>query len=307
MKYMDIDVGILESILTDTLREVSQWVEASCGCVPIDSKLTVGVEATDIHQAVTQVDLELQERILKTVYAKFPDVIPLVEETTDTAKAYKDNRGPVAFILDPIDGTQSFAHGRHDYSTLAAVSIDGRLVFGLVSRYHPFNLRFARLECLPQPKKGTCPTTIKVVCHYRLFREPFKSVIQQLAEGGCELSSVPLSKENYSQSSDSWQTGPGLGSNGTAIMALIDGLWDAYIGPMVTLHDFAGPWCIASSSGATVIQFRNADINSPGDWVPCEYPKFYIPSACQYPFRYRVLIARNSAIADRLLNLLQGS
>ena len=79
MKKIQIDIGILESLLSDILQEASQWIEASCGRVSLNSKLAVGVEGSDIHQAVTEVDLELQERILQPLISKFPDMTLPVE------------------------------------------------------------------------------------------------------------------------------------------------------------------------------------------------------------------------------------
>jgi fructose-1,6-bisphosphatase/inositol monophosphatase family enzyme len=287
------DFNDLEAILNNTLRDAAPWVEANCGRVENETKASVGVEATAINQAVTVVDRELQDRVLAPVLARFPTLVPLVEEHTPLAERHRGNCGPWAFILDPIDGTLSYARGRHDYSTLAALSVGGRLVFGCVANYHPFEVRFARVAEGLTPRTGDVSGRLRVACHYRLFRNPFGAVERRLREGGCELATIPA------ESGDE-----GLGSNGPAILSLCDGRFDAYLAPHVALHDFAGPWCVAAAAGCATVKFRTSDPTAPEDWTVDPAGRFDVPDAASYPRRFRVLIARTQSVADRLLGLL---
>jgi fructose-1,6-bisphosphatase/inositol monophosphatase family enzyme len=287
------DFNDLEALLHNALRDAAPWVESNCGRVENETKPSVGVEATAINQAVTVVDRGLQDRVLAPVLARFPNVMPLVEEHTPLAERHRGNRGPWAFILDPIDGTLSYARGRHDYSTLAALSVGGRLVFGCVARYHPFEIRFARVADTAAPQTGDGPERLRVACHYRLFRSPFGAVERRLREAGCGLTAIPA------ESGDE-----GLGSNGPAILALCDGRFDAYLAPHVALHDIAGPWCVAAAAGCATVKFQTCDPAAPEDWAADPAGRFDVPDAASYPRRFRVMIARTREVSDRLLGIL---
>lgn len=294
MHPTDADLNDLQTLLRGTLREAAPWVEANCGRVANETKPAVGVEATAVNQAVTVVDRELQDRVLTAVFARFPTLVPLVEEQTPLAERYRQNRGPWAFILDPIDGTLSYANGRHDYSTLAALSVGGRLVLGCVACYHPFEIRFAHVPEGVRPREGDGPERLRLACHYRLFRAPFGRVERRLRDAGCDLAVIPA--EGAAE---------GLGSNGPAILALCDGRFDAYLAPHVTLHDFAGPWCLAAAAGCATIKFRTSEPAAAEDWTVDPDGRFDVPDATSYPRRFRILIARTRGIADRLLGVLQ--
>lgn len=290
------DLADLEAILRNALSAAAPWVEAQCGCVEQETKPSVGVEATAINQAVTLVDRELQDRILAPIFERFSHLVPLVEEQTPLAERHRGNRSAWAFILDPIDGTLSYTKGRHDYSTLAALSVHGRLVFGCVARYHPFDVQFARVSDDVPTNEGNGPDRLRIGCHYRLFREPFASISDRLRQTGCELSMIPTEGPD----------GEGLGSNGPAILALRDGRFDAYLAPHITLHDFAGPWCLATSAGCVGVKFQTSDPSAADDWTVDPEPRFEIADASSYPRRYRVLIARTRGIAERVLAMLKA-
>lgn len=294
MKVTAADLSDLEAILRDTLAAAAPWVEASCGRVRMETKEAIGADATAIHQAVTVVDRELQDRVLGPVFARFPNLVPLVEEQTPLAERYRGNRGPWAFILDPIDGTLSYANGRHDYSTLAALSVNGRLVFGCVACYHPFRVRFATVPEVLTPRDGESSERPRLLCHYRLLRPPFAGVAERLRAAGCELVAIPP---------DGGADSPG--SIGPGILQLCDGRWDAFVAPHVTLHDFAGPWCIGAAAGCAVVKFRTSDPLAVDDWTVDPNARFDVPDAASYPCRFRILIARSRGVADRVVSALQ--
>ncbi|MBM83183.1 MAG: hypothetical protein CMJ78_21695 [Planctomycetaceae bacterium] len=297
----------LDEILRQVLASRADWVGSECGCALRETKSAKNVESTSIHAAVTHVDRELQEAVLQTVYAEFPDLVPLVEEDTAAAVKYRSNQGDRAFILDPIDGTQCFANGRHDYCTMAALSVAGQVVYGLVARYHPFDITSSLMipstmqaNDLEQPK-----SPLRVACHYRLFRDPFASISERLQAAGLELGAVPLDESDYEANTDDWATGKGLGSNGNAILAFLNGHWDAYLAPMVNLHDFAGPLAIAEAAGAVIVQFDDASAGAFDRWQLQDPVNFSVASAAEYPARFRFLIARDHETAEHLVEVLQ--
>jgi fructose-1,6-bisphosphatase/inositol monophosphatase family enzyme len=125
-------------------------------------------------------------------------------------------------------------------------------------------------------------------------------VVRRLRASGCDLAAIPAGEGSGAPGSE------GFGSNGPAILALREGRLDAYLAPHVSLHDFAGPWCLAAAAGCAVVKFRTSDPAAPHEWVPEPEPRFEVPSAANYPQRFRILIARTRNIAERLVGILQG-
>jgi len=302
MSFSDAQIRRLDEILRDVLSDRAEWVESQCGCALRESKSAKNVEATSIHSAVTHVDRELQDAVLKAVYSGFPTMIPLVEEDTALAMKYRQNQGDVAFILDPIDGTQCFANGRHDYCTMAAVSVAGRMVYGSVARYHPFDWTNSLTKETTSTSSDASDSPLKIVCHYRMFRDPYLPITAKLQAANFLSAAVPLDESEYSSNEDAWNTGNGLGSNGNAILAMLDGHWDAYLAPMVNLHDFAGPLAVAQAAGATVIRFETASAEKPKAWLPAGDDSFFVESASDYPKRFRLLMARDQDVAKRVID-----
>lgn len=76
---------------------------------------------------VTDAD-ETTERVLRDEIAKaYPDHAILGEEGGTTGEA------PARWILDPIDGTRSYASGIPIWATLIALEVDGEVVCGVAS------------------------------------------------------------------------------------------------------------------------------------------------------------------------------
>ena len=305
MSFDESKIEQFDEILQAVFADRSEWVESQCGCALRETKSAKNVEATSIHSAVTHVDRELQDAVLSSVYAEFPSLVPLVEEDTPLAVQYRQNTGDVAFILDPIDGTQCFANGRHDYCSMAAISVAGKIVYGGVARYHPFDWTSSitnEFELLV----ATEGETLKIACHYRFFREPYLPLTDKLHAANFRLGAVPLDESDYGTNDDAWASGNGLGSNGNAILAMLNGQWDAYLAPMVNLHDFAGPLAIAQAVGATVIRFESASAEQPDAWKPSLDCLFNVAFAADYPKRFRLLIAKNDEIAEQVIATLNG-
>jgi 3'(2'), 5'-bisphosphate nucleotidase len=64
------------------------------------------------------------------VRGRYPDDGLLSEETVDDATRLARSR---AWIVDPLDGTQEYSEGRHDWGVHVALTIDGRCALGAVA------------------------------------------------------------------------------------------------------------------------------------------------------------------------------
>jgi histidinol-phosphatase len=87
----------------------------------------VGFTAKHDGSPVTETDLAVEAALLDLAARARPDDGFLGEETG------KSNEGPRMWIVDPIDGTRSFAAGGRAWGTLIALSDHGRLAVGVVS------------------------------------------------------------------------------------------------------------------------------------------------------------------------------
>ncbi len=87
------------------------------------------VAFTDKHDGtpVTETDVAVEEALLHLVAQTRPDDGFLGEETG------LSDEGPRLWVVDPIDGTQSFVAGGRAWGTLIALSDHGHLVVGVAS------------------------------------------------------------------------------------------------------------------------------------------------------------------------------
>jgi len=80
---------------------------------------------------VTQTDIAVEQALRNLVAQARPDDAFLGEETG------LSNDGSRLWIVDPIDGTRSFAAGGRQWGTLIALSDHGRLTVGVASAVVP--------------------------------------------------------------------------------------------------------------------------------------------------------------------------
>jgi len=88
-------------------------------------------EITVAHKGVidlvTEVDLATEALIVSALQREFPACAILAEEGHgETA------RGPVTWIIDPLDGTTNYAHGLPFFAVSIGLEVDGELEFGVV-------------------------------------------------------------------------------------------------------------------------------------------------------------------------------
>lgn len=85
-------------------------------------------EKSSSYDLVTDADIKSQEIIYRIVRDYFPDHSFLGEEDNSLANLNEEN----LWIVDPIDGTNNFAHGIPHFSISIAYAERGEVKFGLV-------------------------------------------------------------------------------------------------------------------------------------------------------------------------------
>ena len=83
---------------------------------------------------VTAADLAAEAMITRALNIAFPDALVVGEEAAsqDPTLVKKIADAPVAFIVDPVDGTWNFAKGLAVFGVILAVTQFGKPVFGLI-------------------------------------------------------------------------------------------------------------------------------------------------------------------------------
>ncbi len=78
---------------------------------------------------VTETDLEAERRIVERLRAAFPDHRIFAEESGGDAW---QSPGPPIWLIDPLDGTNNFAHGFPHVAVSLALVADGEPVVGVI-------------------------------------------------------------------------------------------------------------------------------------------------------------------------------
>lgn len=110
-------------------REAADTSLGGVGRSPIDFKSDKSV--------VTEVDREIQRRILAEVSDAYPAHAVVAEETVDVPYAFPDpSSARYCWVIDPLDGTRNFVAGLPCFATAIAVLEEGRPVVGVVYEHN---------------------------------------------------------------------------------------------------------------------------------------------------------------------------
>ncbi len=85
------------------------------------------VESKGLHDYVSYVDKQAEEKIVKALESLLPDAGFIAEEGT----GLRNNEG-MNWIIDPLDGTTNFIHGLPPFSISIALAEGNRLILGVV-------------------------------------------------------------------------------------------------------------------------------------------------------------------------------
>lgn len=89
--------------------------------------LNVHMKASVIDP-VTVVDIAAQELIIAVIRTHFPTHRFLAEE--EGADSIGDPQSPYVWIIDPLDGTTNFIHGKENFGTIVAVAKNDEILAG---------------------------------------------------------------------------------------------------------------------------------------------------------------------------------
>ena len=87
------------------------------------------VELKSDNSPVTEADKKADDIIRATLSKAFPEDGFLTEESADTPERFRKKR---VWIVDPVDGTKEFVARNGEFTTNIALSLDHRIVLGLI-------------------------------------------------------------------------------------------------------------------------------------------------------------------------------
>ncbi|MDF1726836.1 MAG: inositol monophosphatase [Sulfitobacter sp.] len=113
---------------------------------------------------VTEADIQAEAMMTRALLIAFPSALVVGEEacSRDPSLVERIGEAPLAFILDPVDGTWNFAHGLAVFGVILAVTRFGRPEFGLI--YDPIADDWAIAEAgepARMERSGGAPRTLK--------------------------------------------------------------------------------------------------------------------------------------------------
>jgi Archaeal fructose-1,6-bisphosphatase and related enzymes of inositol monophosphatase family len=85
------------------------------------------VELKSAYEVVTEVDRASEELIVAAIHDAFPDHAILAEEGGSIGRT-----SPFLWIIDPLDGTNNYAHGFPFFSVSIALMEEDNLIIGVV-------------------------------------------------------------------------------------------------------------------------------------------------------------------------------
>lgn len=100
------------------------------GKVALEMRETIDIrEKTGPNDRVTTADLELSRILVEEISSRYPHDIVVSEEDTERSELPKTGR---IWMIDPIDGTDSYIKNDGQYSVMIGLLVDAIPVFGFV-------------------------------------------------------------------------------------------------------------------------------------------------------------------------------
>ena len=113
----------------DEILDFAIGAAREAGRVTLDFFQTgVAVQTKWDRSPVTMADLRAEEKLRELISQRYPDHDITGEEYGETARSSR-----YRWILDPIDGTQSFVRGVGMYGVLVGLELDGQSVLGVAN------------------------------------------------------------------------------------------------------------------------------------------------------------------------------
>ncbi|MFH1857054.1 MAG: inositol monophosphatase family protein [Candidatus Omnitrophota bacterium] len=223
---------------------------------------------------VTDVDKKSEAIIMKRIKKDFPCHVFLAEESADTSAGNK--AADYKWIIDPIDGTNNFAHSFPFFCVSIALEKNGKVVLGVV--YDPIRdeLFFA------EENKGS------YLNNKRINVSSNKNLKGSLLATGFSYNIKTIKDNNLGHFAAFVQKAQGIRRLGAAALdicyvacARLDGFWELDLHPW----DTAAAYFILEQAGGKVTDF----------------------SARKYSPYYRDVVASNGLIHESMLKVIKES
>lgn len=283
-------------LVVPRLFEVAEYQKMMCGKVEnLGKSAQSNVTQTEIHGALSYIDQFTQDYLLVPIYQRWPDLVPLVEEDTGLKRNKLNNVSDYALIMDPIDGTAFYLRGESDYSIMLGLMVKGKIELGVIC-YPEKGLIIAAIKgqgAWTHNNDGIISglpnlTDVEIndshiSCHYRYTKEPYTVLSSKLLKAGYALST----------------NGDGFGTNATGILRIASGESCAFIGPHMSLHDFAIPAFVIQALGGVMMLYDYAGLNDLASWsvVLKDYGN---PDPQDANPRYRVIISHTEKTVSEI-------
>ena len=212
------------------------------------------------HDLVTTADRASEAAAIEVILARRPADAIVGEESGS-----RDGTSGVRWLIDPLDGTANFVHGRPDFAVSVGVEVDGRIVGGAVVRpatgewgaADAGGLRAGGGPLLPTvtrtPAVRTADALLAVGMPYPLAAR--RRVLRILAEITTEVRAIRM-----------------MGSAAADLLAVARGQADAFVGFGLAPWDIAAGQALVEAAGGVVSHTEIAGlatvIAGPGALVP---------------------------------------
>lgn len=292
-----MDIQRFVDITLERMLEVAIYQKALCGKLDNLGKPELdSTESSDPHTSLSYMDTFTQDFLMVPLFRDFPDMVPMVEEDTPIKRLFQNNKSEWAYISDAVDGTLFFLQGQKDFSILTGLAKNGRMVAG-VACYPETGDRYVVKQ--GEPVYRVSPSGVyrplpnlsavqenprNLAVHYRFLKPPMDDLAKRLADKGYSLASTNIE----------------FGTNLTAVLRLFNGQSEAFVAPHMALHDFAVPLLMVQSMGgvAKIFPYKGSHDTA---WSCPQDPVFENLDPTKAPPRYRVILAKNQAVMDRLI------
>jgi myo-inositol-1(or 4)-monophosphatase len=229
---MSISTSILETIIRQAGEIALSYFK--------DSK-KLSVDKKSPRDFVTAADVAVEAFLKEKLTAQYPQFGFWGEESGQSAN--QANR----WVVDPIDGTHSFAKGQYFWSISVALELEGQLVFGAV--FAPALNDYYCAELNKGAFKNGEPITVSTE----------NSLANAMIGTGFACLRSYLEENNLNRFGRIAQKTTGQRRFGSAALDLClvaDGQLDAFWEQELNLYDVAGGAVIAREAGASITDFK---------------------------------------------------
>jgi len=204
----------------------------------------VTIELKSARDLVTSVDKKVEAYLRERILAKFPDHSILGEE-----EGLWEQESDCCWIIDPIDGTNSFVQGLPGYSVSIALQRQQRVVAGVV--YAPVLGQMYSAEL----GEGAClnNSRIKVSATGRLIDSVLSSGFTCVRKGRQPDNMAPFSRV-IPEIRDFRRHGSAALDLAWVAAGKLDGYWEQCL----NLYDVAAGILLVQEAGGTVTDYRGS-------------------------------------------------